>query len=111
MTQNIITPSINTPNVSAALNQEEVTITYKDNGFSPAEITIKSQTTVTFENQSSQSLWVASNPHPVHTDYLGFDAKQDLKTGSKYRFTFDKIGRFGYHNHLNPSQRGLVIVE
>lgn len=85
-------------------------VSYTENGFEPNSITIKTGQTVTWTNKDSDDLWVASNPHPTHTDYPGFDELKGMSTGQTYSFTFTKIGKWGYHNHLNPSQQGTVVV-
>lgn len=80
-------------------------------GFSPNSMTIKKDETVTFTNQSDDLMWVASAPHPQHTDYPAFDEKQSVPRGGIYTFTFDKAGTWKYHNHLNPTRYGTIIVE
>jgi plastocyanin len=87
----------------------EVLIT--SSGFIPSTLTIKIGDTVTFVNKDSKPHWPASDPHPTHTNYPGFDALRPLKTGESYSFTFTKQGAWGYHDHLNPSLRGTIIVE
>ena len=79
--------------------------------FEPDTVTIKSGQTVKWVNNSGGLMWVASNPHPTHTDLPGFDQKQVMHSGDSWEFTFIKAGRFGYHDHLEPSRRGTVIVE
>ncbi len=86
-------------------------VTYSDQGFSPKTVTIKSGMTVTWTNKNVDGMWVASDPHPTHTDYPGFDALKSIPTDGTYSFTFTKTGTWGYHNHLNPSQKGTVIVQ
>lgn len=86
------------------------TVEYTANGFVPDTITVKPGTTVSFINKDTDPMWVASDPHPIHTDLPGFDAKRKIPTGDSYSYTFTKVGRWGYHNHLNPSNRGTVIV-
>lgn len=78
--------------------------------FSPAVITVKKGTTVIWTNSGSAMVQVASNPHPTHNDYPGFDSKSAIGAGETYAFTFDKAGSWGYHNHLNPTVMGTVIV-
>jgi plastocyanin len=85
-------------------------VSYTASGFQPHSITIKKGQTVTWTNKDSDELWVASNPHPTHTDYPGFDELKSIPTGQTYSFTFTKVGNWGYHNHLNPSQQGIVVV-
>lgn len=90
--------------------QTKNAVNYTEDGFQPNTITIKVGQTVTWTNRDSDDLWVASNPHPVHTDYPGFDELKGMPTGQMYSFTFTKLGKWGYHNHLNPSQMGVVVV-
>ena len=90
---------------------ESSAITYTAAGFSPAVAHVKTGTRVTFKNDSGEDLWVASNPHPSHTDYPGFDSLKALKHGDTYTFTFTRLGTFGYHNHLRPQMMGTIVVE
>lgn len=86
-------------------------VDYTNDGFSPATVTIKKGGMVKFVNKTSGPMSVASNPHPTHTDYPGFDQwKSDAKGTAEYSFTFDKVGTWGYHNHFNSSDTGTVIV-
>lgn len=89
----------------------ENVVTYGESGFSPSILRVKVGTTVIFKNEKSGPMWVASNPHPIHTDYSGFDAKRGYSKGESYSFTFTKPGSWKYHNHLNPSEGGVIIVE
>ncbi len=86
------------------------TISISDTGFSPATVRVKAGTTVTFTNNGQALHWPASNPHPVHTDLPGFDAKRGLATGESYSFTFTKVGTWGFHDHLNTIMKGSVVV-
>lgn len=85
-------------------------VSYTAEGFQPNTITIKAGQSVTWTNNSSDDVWIASNPHPTHTDYPGFDELKGMSNGEGYSFTFTKVGKWGYHNHLNPSQQGTVVV-
>lgn len=79
-------------------------------GFSPTSITIKKGTTVTFMNEGSTSHWPASDPHPTHTIYPEFQAPSEIKPGASWSFTFDKVGSWRYHDHLNSGEKALIIV-
>lgn len=83
-------------------------VSYDSDGFSPEGITVEAGTKVTWTNNSGSDMWVASNPHPVHTDFSSFDQK---KAGDSYSFTFEKAGTYDYHNHLNSSDTGSVVVK
>jgi len=108
-------PSKSSDNTNNTLNQvatqSKDTITHTDSGFSPSTITIKQGGTVTFENQSSGSMWVASSVHPTHQDYPAFDQLKGVGKGGTYSFVFDKKGSWRFHNHLNALRVGIVVVE
>jgi len=87
-----------------------VAINMTATGFSPAEIKIVKGVTVTFVNQSATSRWPASAPHPTHTNYPEFDALKGLNQGESWSFTFNNVGTWAYHDHLNPAVFGKVIV-
>lgn len=90
---------------------EQNIVTYTDEGFSPLILRIKKGDTVTFKNDSTTGLWVASNPHPTHTSLPGFDADHTLINGETYMYTFTQIGSWGFHNHLNSRFQGTIVVE
>jgi len=104
---------------AAPQNQTEQTIiTYTDEGFSPLSLTVASGTTVTFKNQSSNPMWPASALHPTHGVYpttggcIGstFDACRGIAPGESWSFKFDIAGTWKYHDHLNASKTGTIIV-
>ena len=90
--------------------QSEATVRISSSGFSPDSVTIKVGGTVTFINDDSADHQVASAPHPVHTDYPKLNVGV-LKPGEMGTAEFDEAGTFGYHDHLNPSLTGKVVVE
>lgn len=98
-------------NDSTANTTATATVTTTSSGFSPATVTVNAGDTVTFVNNGTGTNWPASDPHPTHTGLPGFDALRGLKTGQSYSYTFTKIGTFGYHDHLNSSLTGTVVVQ
>lgn len=99
------------------------TVTYSNQGFLPKNISVPAGTTVTFINQSSNEMWIASNPHPTHQGYDGTTRSQhcaagyngaapfdECAAGTSFSFTFMKPGTWGYHNHGNPADNGTVTV-
>lgn len=104
-----------------------VRVIYSNRGFEPTESVIDAGTTVEWVNESGKPMWVASDDHPLHTKLPDFDQKGTegnvdpresfvpvayAQEGVEiYRYTFRHSGRWGYHNHLVPSDRGVVIVE
>lgn len=109
------TPATNTTNAPQA---SAVTVTYNSSGFSPSTVTIAKGQTVIFQDASSTSMRVASDPHPTHNGYpttggcVGstFDSCMNILPGASWSFEFDYVGSWGYHNHLNPNQKGTVVV-
>lgn len=109
--QNVVT----TP---SAANGQNI-VTYTDSGFTPSTLTIKKGDTVIFNNTASDAMRVASNPHPVHDGYpttggcisSTFDSCKNIAPKSSWSFKFDIAGKWGYHNHLNPSEGGTITVE
>lgn len=86
-------------------------VAYTSSGFSPSTLTVKIGSTVTFVNNSNKKMWVASNPHPIHTDFPDFDAKKGYHPGESYSFTFSESGTYKYHNHLSSFSSGVVVVK
>lgn len=105
------------PTQSATSGQNVVT--YTNAGFSPSTLAINKGDTVTFKNAASAAIQVASNPHPIHNGYptIGgcvsstFDSCTNIAPGQTWSFKFDIVGRWGYHNHLNPSYGGTIVVQ
>lgn len=109
-----------TPNPGSGLRtMKKYTITATDSGYSPSTITIKAGDTVIFKNGSSQPVWTASAVHPTHRAYpttggcLGstFDACRGIPPGQSWSFKFDIAGSWKYHNHLNPSETGTIVIQ
>lgn len=88
----------------------KVTVTYTDSGYTPATVTVKKGTTVTWVNQSSGGMWTASAVHPTHQLLPGFDQLKSVAKGGTYDYTFTKVGTWKYHNHVNASDTGTVVV-
>lgn len=101
-----------------------VTVTYDGKAFSPSKVTVKKGGTVTFEDTAGSDMWVASAQHPSHTGYDGTSRSEHCAsgysgtkpfdqcgTGPTYSFTFDTVGSWPYHDHVNASAYGSVVVE
>ena len=86
------------------------TVTYTNEGYSPRNLAIKAGAAVEFENNSSNQVWTASDVHPTHEILPEFDALRGYEPGETYSYTFKEPGAWTYHNHLNPSQIGTIIV-
>lgn len=96
--------SSSTTDVSAAV------VTYSDNGFSPVTVNAKVGQKVVFKNTSSSGIQIQSDPHPIHNLYPQLNIGA-IAAGASGSTTFAKAGTYTYHNHLNPSQKGTVVVK
>ncbi|MBI1754884.1 hypothetical protein HYR65_01205 [Candidatus Azambacteria bacterium] len=116
-----VTSTTNTTGDTVQPSSSEVTVTYADSGFSPSTVTVKQGQIVTWVNQRSSPMWIASNPHPTHEGYSGTTKNQhcpdtagtafdECAAGTRYTFTFGKVGTWGYHNHMDSGMGGTVIV-
>ena len=108
--QTVVATSTPTPAPTSSV-PTSADVSYTDGGYSPGTVTIKVGGTVTFKNNSSKNMWPASDSHPTHTDYPGFDSLQGIAAGGQWSFTFTKTGTWGYHDHLTPGKTGTIVVQ
>jgi plastocyanin len=104
------TSNSSSPTSDATSTAAKATITYSDSGYSPSTITVKTGDTVIIKNASSRSMQFDSDPHPVHTTNPELNVGS-VPVGQEMSFVVDTKGTFGYHNHLNASQKGTIVVE
>lgn len=110
--------SVNTPVIDgtdapspSSFTESAATIRMTKEGFVPSSVTVKRGQTVRWVNAESQPHWLASDPHPSHTDNPDLDSLHELAQGETYLYTFMKSGMVRYHDHLNPQYLGTVVVE
>lgn len=99
-------PESQSSNSSSSNNTPTATnsVTIQNFAFSPADITVKKGTTVTWTNQDS-------TPHTVtETDGKTGPSSGDITKGNHYSFTFDTAGTFQYHCSIHPNMTGTVTV-
>lgn len=96
-----------TPTTGSNSQAENVTVT--SSGFKPQTITIKTGTRIIWINKSGNTVTVNSDNHPTHLlwPFLNLGS---FNNGSSVSVVFEKTGKYTYHNHFNPSQKGTVIV-
>ncbi len=78
-------------------------VNIEDMAYSPATITVKKGSTVTWTNKDSIQ-------HTVTGDESGNMDSETLSNGDTYTFTFDTVGTFGYHCNFHSGLTGKVIV-
>ena len=90
------------PTYQTPQNNNQPSVSISNFSFSPASISVKKGTTVTWTNQDSA-------PHTVVGDNGGPES-QILSRGTSYSYTFDTTGTFAYHCSIHPSMQGGVTV-
>lgn len=85
-------------------------VTISSTGFEPKSIAIKVGDEVTWTNSDTVNHIVNSDPHPTHGKFLMLNVGM-IKPGENKSTMFEKSGTYTYHDHLNPSFTGTVIVE
>ncbi len=87
-------------NVAQSTNK----VTIANFAFSPASITVRAGTTVTWTNNDSTAHTVTEN------DGQSGPASGDINPGRSYSFTFTKSGTYHYHCAIHSSMTGTVLV-
>ncbi|MEK7160255.1 MAG: cupredoxin domain-containing protein [Patescibacteria group bacterium] len=97
-----------TPTQAQPAQGTDVTVT--SSGFEPQTVTIKTGQRVVWTNKSGGAVSVNSASHPTHLKWP-FLNLGNFDDGGSVSVVFEKTGKYTYHNHLNASQTGTVIVE
>jgi len=114
-----------TSTTTSSAQPSEVIIKITNKGFEPKEVEITKGTKVTWVNESSNPSWPASDVHPTHEVYPGssirkcgtpeqdkiFDACRGIAPRESWSFVFNEVGEWYYHDHLNPSFKGEIVVK
>lgn len=90
--------------------EDVTTVTLTDEGFSPQEITIKAGSKVVWKNNSGDTATVDSSVHPTHRDHRELNLG-NFEDGEEHSLVFEEPGTYRYHDHLNASRFGTVVVE
>ena len=98
--------STTTPNAE----EEEAIINLTESGYNPQTLTIKAGTKVTWNNESGEAATVNSANHPTHQIYPPLNLGE-FADGDSLSLVFNTPGTYKYHNHLDSSVFGSVIVE
>lgn len=88
---------------------ETATITFTNAGFTPGSLTVKKGATITVKNTSSTEVQFSSDDHPTHR----LNTEMNLKTlqpGESASFTAETVGTHGFHDHIDDSKTGTLIV-
>jgi plastocyanin len=80
------------------------TVSIQNFAFSPADITVKKGTTVTWTNNDSTTHTVTASSGETGPN------SGNLAPGGKYSFMFATAGTFHYHCSIHPEMLGTVTV-
>lgn len=92
------------------LGEPAVTIVRTNKGYEPHEFTIKKGDIVLWINESDNYHWPASDIHPTHGVYPEFDPLKPIAPGDDWKFKFDKVGEWNFHDHLRANIIGTITV-
>ncbi len=92
------------------LEETTVTIVRTENGYEPKEVTVKKGDVVLWTNESGEFHWPASDLHPTHGIYPEFDPLKPIASGDIWKFKFDKVGVWKFHDHIRANKVGTVTV-
>ncbi len=94
---------------SVTFTTHEVII--KDGMFHPRELTAAVCDRIRFVNRESVPHEPAVGSHPAHTSYPGFDAESPLWENEIFEFTLNRPGTYSFHDHLNESMVGALVIQ
>ncbi|MGH3147444.1 MAG: cupredoxin domain-containing protein [Rubrobacter sp.] len=99
----------------ASFAQEEdggsVVVRVTEDGFDPGSVEVVAGESVVFENVDSEGHWPASDDHPTHEKYPAFDPKKPIQPNTSWSVTLSKPGEWEYHDHMNPTLTGKIVVK
>ena len=87
----------------AAGGSSAASVSIANFAFSPADLTVKVGTKVTWQNNDTAA-------HTVTADDKSFDSGP-INQGASYSFTFAKAGSYSYHCSVHPSMTAKVTVQ
>jgi plastocyanin len=87
----------------AAHAQAMSTVLIKDFAFSPAALTIKAGTTVTWKNTDDETHTVVGP--------AGIFRSSGLDQGDTYKFKFDRPGVYAYICSMHPHMKATIVVQ
>jgi plastocyanin len=86
-------------------------VTIDSGGFEPSTITVVVGQGVVWTNKTTANYEVNSDPYPNDNTLPNFNEKTPIAENGAYSYVFAKTGTYTYHDDLNPSLKGTVIVK
>jgi len=103
--------SVNTqPNLNVVEEKDvAAVITYTGTGFEPNNIAVTVNSQIRVRNRSIRVLQFVSDPYIEQSDNPELN-QGTLNPGESKTFYLSQTGRWGYHNALDPSETGMIVV-
>jgi plastocyanin len=98
-------PGMSMPPAAAASQDAPVatdTVSIQNFAYSPATVTVKAGTTITWTNRDQDAHTVTAMAGPFHSP--------TLNTGQSFQYTFTTPGRFDYLCTIHPFMTATVVV-
>ena len=86
------------------------TISITAGGFDPSVLAVKQGTKIVWTNQDEAIHQVVSNSHPEHKDLAELKSEV-LNDDQTYEYTANQKGTYGYHDEMDPTLNGKLIIE
>ena len=93
-----------------ATGKPSATVRMTDSGYSPKVLKITQGQTVEFVNDSDTDYWPAFRSAPDPHRLSRARRAESIHPGQSWKFTFNRVGRYGYHNHLDPETHAEVVI-
>ena len=88
----------------ARAEEPATTISIDNFSFTPATLTVKAGTTVTWTNRDDI-------PHGIASSNNAFKRSAALDTDNSFSFTFTTAGTYQYFCYIHPHMVGSIVVE
>lgn len=110
----IVFESVGSVATSSAGISDPVIVIFNNGEVTPSCVKVSQGEEIKWLNAGDENIQIGADPHPVHTgnkevSYGGFVL--DMAPGEEKTFTISKVGKTGYHDHLNSSTGGAIIVD
>ena len=110
----IVFGSIGSVATSSADISDPVIIIFNNGEVTPSCVKVSQGAEIKWLNAGDENIQIGADPHPVHTgnkevSYGGFVL--DMAPSEEKTFTINKVGKTGYHDHLDSSVGGVIIVD
>lgn len=101
------------PGIASAHN-EEPRIIFQSGKVTPLCTRLTAGESVTWVNQTNKEVEIGADPHPVHTGNREVSSGKfvlSILPGRSARIMIKTKGSFGFHDHINPSAHGTIIIQ